>query len=80
MPDRAGRAFSMVVRAGRIVQITLNEVRTRLSTVDRAKLTATTDDDVRLHKADDGYANLRPPEAVNVVYPFRSMREQLGLT
>jgi putative transcriptional regulator len=63
-----------------MAKMSLNDLRTRASTVDRAKLDATTDEDIRRHKAEDGYGDQAPPEAVRDVVPPKALRIRLALT
>lgn len=78
-PDHRG----LVVRQGGappMAKISLDALRTRISTVDRAKLDATTDDDIRRHKAEDGYGDRALPDAVREVVPPKALRIRLALT
>lgn len=63
-----------------MARISLDELRTRASTVDRAKLDATTEADIKAQRAADGDADLDVPNAVEVVEPPRALRVRLGLT
>ena len=63
-----------------MARISLNEVGNRPSTVDQAKLAATTEEDIRRYKAEDGYRDLQPPASVHVVSPPKELRMRLGLT
>ena len=63
-----------------MAKMSLNDLRTRASTVDRAKLEATTDEDIRRHKAEDGYGDQAPPDAVRDVVPPKALRIRLALT
>ena len=63
-----------------MAKISLNDMRTRASTIDRAKLDATTEEDIRRHKAEDGYAELVPPATAGVVLPPKELRIKLALT
>ena len=68
------RAIGFYTTATAMAKISLNEVRTRASTVDRAKLNVSTEEDIRRHTAEDGYADLKPPTSVRVVYPPKDIR------
>lgn len=63
-----------------MAKMSLNDLRTRASTVDRAKLDATTDEDIRRHKAEDGYGDQASPDAVRDVVPPKALRIRLALT
>ena len=63
-----------------MAKMSLNDLRTRPSTVDRAKLDATTDEDIRRHKDEDGYGDHAPSDAVRDVVPPKALRIRLALT
>lgn len=63
-----------------MAKIKLSDIRTRASTIDRAKLDAMTKADVDRFKAEDGYADVDPPAGVREVIPPRQLRVSLGLT
>ena len=63
-----------------MAKISLAEVRKRAATVDRSTIPATSEEDIRRHKAADGYADLKPPASVRVVCPPKDIRTRLGLT
>lgn len=63
-----------------MAKVSLSDVRMRASTVDRAKRDATTEEDIRRHKAEDGYANMVIPTTARVVLPPKALRIKLALT
>ncbi|GJE77253.1 helix-turn-helix domain-containing protein [Methylorubrum suomiense] len=63
-----------------MARISLEEAMSRPANVDRAKLDATTEDDIRRYKAEDGYADEEPPATARTVIPPRQLRVSLGLT
>ena len=63
-----------------MAKMSLNDLQTRASTVDRAKVDATTDEDIHRHKAEDEYDDQAPPEAVRDVLPPKALRVRLALT
>lgn len=63
-----------------MARISLNEAMSRPANVDRAKLDATTEDDIRRYKAEDGYADLDVPAETRTIVPPRQLRVGLGLT
>ena len=63
-----------------MAKISLNALRTRASTIDRAKLDATTDPQIESHKAEDGFADLPTPASARVVEAPKALRVRLGLT
>ena len=63
-----------------MAKISLTELRTRASTVDRAKLDATTDADIEAYRAEDGYADLAVPDTASTVESPRALRVRLGMT
>ena len=62
-----------------MAKISLNALRARASTVDRAKLDATTDVAIEAHRAEDGYADLPVPLTARVGEASKSLRVRLGL-
>ncbi|WP_186384051.1 helix-turn-helix domain-containing protein [Methylobacterium dankookense] len=60
--------------------MSLNELRTRASTVDRAKVDATTEADIEAQRAADGDADLAVPNAARVVEAPRALRVRLAMT
>lgn len=63
-----------------MAKISLDDLRHRTSTVDRAKLDATTEEDIRRHKAEDGYGEVPLPDTVREVVPPKALRIRLALT
>lgn len=63
-----------------MAKISLNALRSRPSTVDRAKLDATTNAQIEAHRVEDGYADLEVPETARAVEAPRTLRVRLGLT
>lgn len=65
-----------------MVRITLEELASRPSDVDHAKLDATTEEDIRRHMIEDGFDPDDPNsfEGAVVVRPPRMIRERLGMT
>lgn len=63
-----------------MAKISMSELRSRASTVDRGKLDATTEVDIRRHKTEDGYAEMQVPSETRVVVPPKELRIRLGLT
>jgi putative transcriptional regulator len=65
-----------------IEQFTKEELRLRVGRVDRAKIDATTEEDIQRHKREDGF----PDEyvgPVRVVFPgpdVRALRKRIGMT
>lgn len=65
-----------------MVKVTLEELASRPSNVDRAKLDATTEEDIRRFMIEDGYDPDDPDyfkDAV-VIRPPHMIRERLGMT
>lgn len=63
-----------------MAKISLSEAMALTPSVDRAKLDATTEEDIRRYQAEDGYADLGVPEVARRVVPPRDLRVRLGLT
>lgn len=63
-----------------MAKMSLDDLRTRASTVDRATRDATTDEDIRRHKAEDGYGDLILPDIAREVMPPKALRIRLALT
>lgn len=64
-----------------MARISLNEAMSRPAEVDRAKLDATTDQDIRRYQAEDGYdESIDVPDDARTVIPPRQLRVNLGLT
>lgn len=63
-----------------MARISLSELRTRASTVDRVKLDATTEADIEAQRAQDGDANLEVPPTARAVEPPKALRVRLGMT
>lgn len=63
-----------------MARMTLEELRTRTSTVDRAKVDATTEAEIEAHRAADGDADLGVPADAHVVESPRALRVRLGMT
>jgi putative transcriptional regulator len=63
-----------------LVRKFLDELRAQRPVVDRAKMDATTEDDVRRHAVEDGEHADAPLAKFNLVIPARAVREKLGLS
>jgi putative transcriptional regulator len=63
-----------------MARISLSELRTRTSTVDRAKVDATTEADILAQRAADPDAPSEMPADVYVVEPPKALRVRLGMT
>lgn len=63
-----------------MARMSLDELRNRASTVDRAKLDATTEADIEAHRAADGDADLDVAVDGNTVESPRALRVRLGMT
>ncbi|KQP16880.1 helix-turn-helix domain-containing protein [Methylobacterium sp. Leaf93] len=65
-----------------MAKITLEEALTRPVTVDRARLDATTDEDIRRYMIEDGFDPDDPShlDGSAIVLPPRMIRERLGMT
>ncbi|MCJ2021732.1 helix-turn-helix domain-containing protein [Methylobacterium sp. E-065] len=63
-----------------MARMTLDEIRTRASTVDRAKVDATTEADIEAQRAADGNADLDGTVGARVVESPRALRVRLGMT
>ena len=63
-----------------MARMTLEEIRNRPSTVDRAKVEATTEAEIEAHRAADGDADLDVPADARVIESPRALRVRLGLT
>ncbi|SFV07953.1 MULTISPECIES: helix-turn-helix domain-containing protein [unclassified Methylobacterium] len=63
-----------------MARMTLDELRNRASTVDRAKVEATTETEIEAHRAADGDDNLPVPANAHVVESPRALRVRLALT
>ncbi|MGX9980237.1 helix-turn-helix domain-containing protein [Methylobacterium fujisawaense] len=63
-----------------MARMTLEEIRNRASTVDRAKVEATTEAEIEAHRAADGDADLDVTAGARVVESPRSLRVRLGMT
>ncbi|MBD0271992.1 MAG: helix-turn-helix domain-containing protein [Acetobacteraceae bacterium] len=61
------------------VRMTLGQALARESTVDRAKLDATTEEDIRRHMAEDGYDHDEDIRDEDVISPA-FIRKRLGMT
>ncbi len=60
--------------------MTLAQIRERKPEVDRAKIAATTDDDIRRHQIEDGEDPDAPLPPFRSVPDARSIRMKLGMT
>jgi putative transcriptional regulator len=65
---------------GKMVRMSLEEIRARKPTVDHAKLDATTEEDIRRYMIEDGYDPDFEPTEVRLVLPAKDVRRKLGLT
>lgn len=64
-----------------MARMTLDEAMARPSTVDRAKLDATTDADIERYQREDGFEpDAEPDPAAFDVYPPQEVRRRLGLS
>lgn len=63
-----------------MARMTLEEIRNRASTVDRAKVEATTEAEIEAHRAADGDADLEVPSDARVIESPRGLRVRLGMT
>ena len=63
-----------------MARISLSELRTRASTVDRAKADATTEADILAQRAADPDAPSEMPAGARSVEPPKALRVRLGLT
>ncbi len=63
-----------------MARISLNEAMARPANVDRAKLDATTEEDIRRYRTEDGYADAGVPADARTVVPPRELRVSFGLT
>jgi putative transcriptional regulator len=63
-----------------IVRKSLDELRAKRPVVDRTKMDATTEDDIRRHAVKDGEHPDAPPPPFDLVIPTRAVREKLGLS
>lgn len=63
-----------------MARMTLEEIRNRASTVDRAKVEATTEAEIEAHRAADGDADLDVTAGARTVESPRSLRVRLGMT
>lgn len=65
---------------GKLVRVTLEEVKAAKPDVDRAKLRGTTEEDIRRYMIEDGYdPDFEPVSLVRLV-PARTVRKKLGMT
>lgn len=65
---------------GKMVRMTLEQIRANRPVVDEAKLDATTEDDTRRYMIEDGYNPDHEPKDVRVLLPARDVRNRLGMT
>ncbi len=65
---------------GRMVRMTLEEIRASKPAVDQAKLDRTTEEDIRRYQIEDGYDPDYEPRQMRLVVPAREVRRKLGLT
>ncbi|MCJ2072322.1 helix-turn-helix domain-containing protein [Methylobacterium sp. J-030] len=63
-----------------MARMTLDEIRTRASTVDRAKVDATPEADIEAHRAADGNADRNGTVGAGAVESPRALRIRLGMT
>jgi putative transcriptional regulator len=63
-----------------IVRKSLDELRARRPIVDRARIDATTEDDIRRQAIEDGETLDVAPERHELTIPVRAVREKLGLS
>jgi putative transcriptional regulator len=63
-----------------IVRKSLDQLRAEEASVDRARLDATTDVDIRRHAAEDGENPDAPLAQFHLVIPVHAVRQKLGLT
>ena len=64
----------------KIMRMTLDEIKASRPKVDRAKLDATTEEDIRRYQIEDGYDPDWEPARVEVVEPPQAIRKRLGMT
>ncbi|MGE8131486.1 helix-turn-helix domain-containing protein [Methylobacterium sp. NPDC080182] len=63
-----------------MARMTLEEIRDRASTMDRAKVDATSEVEIEAHRAADGDADLEVPVNAQVIESPRALRVRLGMT
>ena len=63
-----------------LVRKSLDELRAQRPGVDRAKMDATTEDDIRRHAIEDGEDPDAPLAHHELTIPARAVREKLGLS
>ncbi|MGU3662198.1 helix-turn-helix domain-containing protein [Methylobacterium fujisawaense] len=63
-----------------MARISLSELRTRASTVDRAKVDATTEADILAQRSSDPDAPAEMPTDAQTVEPPKALRVRLGMT
>lgn len=63
-----------------IVRKSLDELRAKHPVVDRTKMDATTEGDIRRHAIEDGEHADAPLAQFDLVIPARAVREKLGLS
>lgn len=65
---------------GKIVRMTLEQIKATKPKIDRTKLDATTEDDIRRYQIEDGYDPDYEPGQVTLVVPPHVIRKKLGMT
>ena len=63
-----------------MAKVNLDDLRRRASTVDRARLDATTEADIHRHMVEDGYVTVPALSHARVVLPPKALRIRLALT
>jgi putative transcriptional regulator len=64
----------------RMTRMTLEQIKASKPTVDRAKLDATTEEDIRRHMIEDGQDPDEEPTGYVLVEPPQVIRKRLGMT
>jgi putative transcriptional regulator len=65
---------------GKMVRMTLEQIKASRPSVDRARIDATTEDDIRRYMIEDGYDPDYEPDEVRLVLPAKAVRQKLGMT
>lgn len=63
-----------------IVRKSLDELRSERRTIDRAKIAATTDDEIRRQAIEDGEDLEAPLDQFELVVPVHAVRRKLGMS
>lgn len=64
----------------KITRMTLDEIKASRPKLDRAKLDATTEEDIRRHQIEDGYDPDWEPTRVDLIETPQAIRKRLGMT